>query len=119
MANKALQRGLGATDGMPRAGNFKLGSAESRAAARAMLEARNAGELRFQVVSVVDGSRVKLDALAEVIHAGRMRAAAAISGVEFVQEDKRERRPDCLAERIREGRERVRRARDQAPATSL
>ena len=84
-----------------------------------MLEARNAGELRFEAVSILDGSRVNLDGLAEVIHAGRMRAAAAISGVEITQEDKRERRPDCLAERIQEARERVRRGRDQVPATSL
>ena len=81
-----------------------------------MLTARKTGELRFQAVSILDGSRVNLDGLAEVIHAGRMRAAAALSGVEFVQEDKRERRPDCLAELIREGRERARRAR--GPETS-
>lgn len=119
MANKAFQQGLGATDGMPRAGNFKLGSAQSRAAARAMLEARNAGELRFQVVSVVDGSRVNLGGLAEVIHAGRMRAGAGVSGVDVAREDKRVRRPDCLADRIRQARERVSGMQAQAPETSL
>jgi hypothetical protein len=65
--------------------NFKLGSAQSRAAARAMLTGAECGELRFQVVSVVDGSRVNLDGLAEVIHAGRMRAAAALSGVDVAR----------------------------------
>jgi len=84
-----------------------------------MLTAQKAGELRFEAVSILDGSRVNLDGLAEANRAGRMRAAAAISGVDLVQEDKRERRPDCLAERIRQGRERVRRSRDQAPETSL
>ena len=57
--------------------------------------------------------------LAEIIHAGRMRMRAGISGAEVVQLYNRGRRPDCLAERIQEARERVRRGRDQVPATSL
>ena len=77
-----------------------LGSALSRAAARAMLEAREMSDSRDGIVG-----------LAEAIQAGRMRAAAALSGVKFVQESIRVRRPDCLVERIRQGRERVKRAR--------
>ena len=49
--------------------------------------------------------------LAEIIHAGRMRAGAGLLGVDVPQVEMRVRRPDCLAERIRQGRERVRLAR--------
>jgi len=47
-----------------------------------MLEARKASEedeLRFQVVSAVDGSRVNFDELAETIRAARMRIQAGES----------------------------------------
>jgi len=45
MANKGAQRRLGATDGGPKPGSYALGSVESRAAARAMLDAREAIEV--------------------------------------------------------------------------
>ena len=76
-----------------------------------MLTAQKAGELRFEAVSILDGSRVNLGGLAEVIHAGRMRAGAGVSEVDVAREDKRVRRPDCLADRIQQARERVRLAR--------
>jgi hypothetical protein len=73
MADKGAKRGLGATDSSPRPGRFALGSWQSRAAARAMLVRRKGSEeegLRFQVVSIVDGSRVNFDELAETIRHG-------------------------------------------------
>ena len=79
MANKGPQGRLGATDSSQRPGCFALGSPESRAAARAMLVARKASEeheLRFQAVSILDGSPVNLDGLAEIIRAARMRIRA-------------------------------------------
>jgi hypothetical protein len=77
MVNKGPQRRLRATDSSPRPGCFVLGSAQSRAAARAMLARRKATEedgLRFQVVSVVDGSRVNFDELTERIREARGRS---------------------------------------------
>ena len=59
---------LGATDSQLRIADYPLGSWQSRAAARAMLVQRKATEesaLRFQVVSVVDGSLVNFDELAD------------------------------------------------------
>ena len=44
MANKGPQGRLGATDSGPRPGGFPLGSAQSRAAARGLLEHRRAVE---------------------------------------------------------------------------
>jgi hypothetical protein len=44
MANKGLQRGLGATDSGFRLSDYPLGSQQSRAAARALLEARRAAQ---------------------------------------------------------------------------
>jgi hypothetical protein len=44
MANRDDQARLGATDSGPRPGRFPLGSAQSRAAARAILGARKASE---------------------------------------------------------------------------
>ena len=55
--------------------------------------------------------------LAEIIHAGRMSMQAGSSGADVPQVEMRVRRLDCLAERIRQARERVRRA--QGPETSL
>ena len=57
MANKGPQARLGATDSSPRPGRFALGSPLSRAAARAMRVTRKASELRFEAVSILDGSR--------------------------------------------------------------
>ncbi len=45
MANKGAQRRLGATDSGPKPGSYALGSVESRVAARAMLDAREAIEV--------------------------------------------------------------------------
>ncbi len=85
-------------------GGYALGSAKSRGAARSLLEARKRDE--------PDRSKVSLQGLAEVIRAARMKAGygelaaplpangggGTIYGV---------RRADCLAERMRQGRERV------------
>jgi hypothetical protein len=57
-------------------GCFPLRSPHSRAAARSLIAARNAGEedgLRFQVVSIVDGKPVNLDGLAEQMREARVR----------------------------------------------
>jgi hypothetical protein len=82
-------------------GNYALGSTQSRAAARAMLIERemSAGD---------SGDSTK--GLAEVIHAARMRVRGERSGEQVTQAYNRVRRPDCLAERIRQARERVTRA---------
>lgn len=87
-------------------GNYGLGSAQSRAAARAMLVARE-----MSARSSADSTK----GLAEVIHAARMRARGEVAGVQVTRVDTRVRRPDCLAERIRQARERVTRA--QGPET--
>jgi hypothetical protein len=65
MATKGPQQRLGATDTGARPGRFPLGSPQSRAAARALLLAREAGEEEFRVecFSIVDGSRVNFDGL--------------------------------------------------------
>jgi hypothetical protein len=58
---------LRATDSGLRLAEYPLGTRQSRAAARALLEARKLSEddgLRFQVVSIVDGSPVNFDELA-------------------------------------------------------
>lgn len=115
MANRGSQKGLGATDSSPRPGCFALGSAQSRAAARAMLVTRKASEedgLRFQVVSAVDGLPVNLDGLAEEIRAARMRGRAGelpapFPAIEGVEQSNGERRADCLSEHIRKARERA------------
>jgi hypothetical protein len=49
--------------------------------------------------------------LAEIIHAGRMRMRAGSSGADVPTQYNRVRRPDCLADRIQQARERVRLAR--------
>lgn len=73
MANKGPQGPLGATDSGPKPACFPLGSVQSRAAARAMLEARreNEGGVRFVAVSILDGSVVNFGGLAEQIRAER------------------------------------------------
>jgi hypothetical protein len=73
MDNRDSQKALGATESKLRLADYPLGSWQSRAAARAMLERRKASEeegLRFQVVSIVDGSLVAFDKLAETIQHG-------------------------------------------------
>jgi hypothetical protein len=82
-------------------GNYELGSAQSRAGARALLVARE-----MSARNSADSTK----GLTEVIHAARMRARGEVAGVEVKQLDDRARRPDCLAERIRQARERVIRA---------
>ena len=53
MANKGAQRPLGATDSGLKPGEYPLGSPQSRAAARALLERRFAGRRRIDVVSSI------------------------------------------------------------------
>jgi hypothetical protein len=50
MVNKGTQRRLGATESWLRPGGFPLGSAQSRAAARAALESRYAARKRIDVI---------------------------------------------------------------------
>ena len=67
---------LPATASAKRLGDLPLGSPQSRAAARSLLDARKASEedeLRFQVVSILDGKPVNLDGLAERIREARAR----------------------------------------------
>jgi len=90
-------------------GAFPLGSPQSRAAARAVLVAREADKLRFQVVSAVDGSRVNLDGLAEAVRAARMRAGGEESTAPFPASESGR---DSLHERIMEARARVERMRE-------
>jgi hypothetical protein len=101
-----------------------LGSAHSRAAARSLLAARRASEdeLRFRVVSVVDGRPVNLDGLAEGLRAARLRldaeeGTASIPANEGGQDSSGGSWEECLAERIRRARERVGWA--QAPDSTL
>jgi len=114
MQNKGSQGRLGATDSGPRPGGFPLGSAQSRAAARALLAAREREEdgLRFVVRSVVDGKPVNLDGLAERLRAARRRidaeeGTASTPANEGGQDYGGEGRADCLEERIRRAWERV------------
>jgi hypothetical protein len=115
MANKGPQRPLGATDSAMRPGPFTLGSALSRAAARAMLAARMSSEDNEQGVEVVRGAKgsvVEIRGLGEAIRAARDRAEgklAAARTIEGSQDYSRGGQADCLAERIRRARERVER----------
>ncbi len=96
-------------------GNYVLGSPQSRAAARSLLEARKASEedeLHFVAVSILDGSPLKFDGLAETIRAARMKSQtedfpAPLPASEGRQESNRGRSADCLPKRIRKTRERV------------
>ena len=120
MVNKGVKRGLGATDSSPRPGSFSLGSAQSRAAARAMLVRRKAIEdagLCFVAVSIVDGSRVNLYDFAEPLQAARNRAIGFPDAPPATGEGNGGWRAECFAERIRQARERVARAQD--PETML
>ena len=117
MVNKGTRARLGATDSGARPGCFPLGSALSRAAARALLVSRESEEVRYQAAaSILDGKPVNLSGLADVIRAGRMKCRDGESpdmlpAIEGGRDRGEERRPDCLAERIRLARERVARAR--------
>jgi hypothetical protein len=70
---KASRIALGATDSGGRPWDYPFGSPRSRAAARALLVFRLTEELSCEVRSIVDGSRVNLDGLAEAIRDARMR----------------------------------------------
>jgi hypothetical protein len=114
MTTKRSEKPLGATDSGSRPAAYPLGSALSRAAARSLAMARRESEdqLRFQVVSIVDGSRVNLDGLAEQIRENRTRTDAAKLAVPQIASEVRldcngERRADCLVMRIRMAREGV------------
>ena len=122
MANKGPLKHLGATDSAIRPGCFALGSAQSRAAARAMLVARKANGERESVVYRADGSVAEIRGLAERIRAARMldRAGefpASLPAIEGGQDWSAGGRTDCLSERIRIARERVTRVQD--PVTTL
>jgi hypothetical protein len=96
-----------------RPGDFALGSPQSRAAARSLLVARKASqddELRFQAVSIVDGSPVNFDGLAETIRAARLRARAGETPApasDGRQKSNGGRGADCLSESVRKARARV------------
>jgi hypothetical protein len=95
-----------------RPGNYALGSAQSRAAARSLLAARKTSEgdeLRFEVRSIVDGARINFDGLAEAIRTARTRSdAEESSSVLPACEGNEERLTDSLSEIIRKARERAR-----------
>jgi len=60
MTNKGPQGRLGATDSGPRPGSFPIGSAQSRAAARTLLEARKGAEgvgILFRLERIGSGHR--------------------------------------------------------------
>ena len=72
LTSKRPTRRLGATVQGPRPGGcLPLGSAHSRAAARAALVARRVSEMRFQCCSIIDGKPLNFDGLAERIRAAR------------------------------------------------
>jgi hypothetical protein len=94
-----------------------VGSAQSRAAARAMLMARDANKEEFSIqsYSVVDGKPVNLDGLAETIRAARMRIdvggeQSTLPANESSQDFSTGRQADCLSERMRRAEERLARA---------
>ena len=73
-------------------------------------------ELRLQVVSIVDGKRVNLGGLADQIRAARTEDqaggfAASVPAIEGGRDFSGGRRVECLAERIREAKERLARGR--------
>ena len=53
MANKGAQKPLGATDSGVKPGEYPLGSPQSRATARALLERRFAGRRRIDVITSI------------------------------------------------------------------
>ena len=98
-----------------RPGNYPLGSAQSRAAARSLLAARNASqgkELRFEVRSIVDGARINFDGLAEQLRVARRKGHAgelspSLPACEGAQQPDQRTLADSLSERIRKARERA------------
>jgi hypothetical protein len=99
--SKRSQAELGATSSGLRLADYPVGSAQSRAAARRLADARTRSES--------DG---KLGWLADRIRAARMKARTgemcdSLSAIDGWHGSNGERRPDCLLERIRKARERV------------
>ena len=125
MVDKGATRPLGATVSGIRPGSYPLGSALSRAAARSLLAARRASEDEqgFQVVSrsILDGSRINFEGLAERLNAARRAIEAQESpgshpAIDPVRESEgtwEER----LGERIRKARERVAKWKDGQDST--
>lgn len=112
IASSATKKALGVAGTGVRPGDYVLGSQQSRGAARSLLVARKADENK---------SPSNLEGLAERMRAVRMRCqtgrlSSALLTIEGGQELNGGRGADCLAERIRRARERVRRAR--GPATT-
>ena len=105
MSGPATKKGLGGTGTAVRPGDYVLGSQQSRVAARSLLVARKADD---------DESSGNLDGLAERIRAERLRCQtgnmSASLPIEGGQRSNGGRSADCLSERIRKARERVRRA---------
>ena len=99
-----------------RPGNYPLGSAQSRAAARSLLAARKASEgdeVRFEVRSIVDGTRINFDGLAEQLREARLKSysegsSPSLPACEGGQESNGRRLADSLSERIGKARERSR-----------
>ena len=120
MTSKGAQGQLGATESGPRPGRFPLGSAQSRAAARALLVARKADEAEqgFQVVYRSDGSVSEIRGLAEVVRASRMKGQAgefpvSLPVIEGGKDYRGGGQSNCLRERIKMARERVARMQSQ------
>lgn len=121
MTNNGSQRQQGATESGPRLGRFPIGSAQSRAAARALLVARYAKdreEAGLKVIYQEGGSVREIRGLADALNAARMAHETGESS-EFLSQSEpsqnyiRGGHEECLAERIRRARERV--ARMQTP----
>lgn len=97
---------LPATSARKGLGSIPVGSAQSRAAARSLLAAREASEgecgLHFQAVSILDGKAVDLSGLAERIALARKREETP--GIPM---DRQPAGRDTLATRIAAARARV------------
>ena len=92
-------------------GNFALGSPESRAAARFLLAARKRDEAAK--------SPGCIEGLVEVLRAARMRARGEeLPSSQVGQETSVGSSPDCLTERIRRARERVKEMRKSQETTT-
>lgn len=115
MTPKGLEERLLATDSSPRPGHLPVGSVQSRAAARALLTARNAkdrDEAGFKVIYRADGSVGEIHGLADVLRAARMRHDTGGSSESLPQGEARQDyirggHEKCLAERIRMAKERL------------
>lgn len=125
MANKGARLPLGATDSSSKPSRFPLGSAQSRAAARAMLAVRRSSgedEQGVEVVYGAKGSVVEIRGLGEAINSAWLRLRnqaegepAAARTIGNGQDCGDGKGGDCLEERIRLARERLARARRQEP----